>query len=293
MISTTPRKNQMDKSFFDSKKSQDILMKEAERYPVLTQEEHQALAVGGKDKPKEAIDKLVKHNIKIAVKIAYSYNRPRVRMDDIVAEAILGMHEAAIRYEPLGFTFPTYAAWWVKAYINNYINKNSQSVNMPAQAREGTRILKRVGALLGKSPLEVTDDDIKQHADTATFGSCVNSAIASGRAALRGDARLNDPIAEDSHVEKQDLLAYEDPELTGIIDAYSMDKAVAVAMGCLDDRERLIINLRFFSEPTLHLVEVGDKLGLSRERIRQIQDSAFKKMRKRHGDIMASALGRD
>ena len=284
--------SQENSKHYDSVRSLDAMMKEALEYPILSPEEHQILAIGGRDKPEENVNKLVMHNVRFAVRTANRFRRNDARMEDIVSEALMGMREAAIRYEPVGVPFIAYAEFWMRAYIKRFINQSARVVNMPAQAIEGVRILKKVGEIMGVDPHTITEEDIARELSERANGR-LKSEVFAGKIALRSVSSLNDPIAEDSHVEKQDLLAYEDPELAGIIDAHSMDKAVTVAMDCLDDRERRIINLMFFSEPVFNLEEVGDELELSRERIRQIKEKAFAKMRRRHGDIMLSALGRD
>jgi hypothetical protein len=166
-------------------------------------------------------------------------------------------------------------------------------MSLPPSACEGRALLVKVGKILDKEALDVTEDDVRANYDITVIGGRLPSYVASGKAALLGVSSLNDTIAEGSHVEKQDLIAYNDPELESILDRHSMDKAVTVAMCCLDDRERYILNRMYFSEPEATLLEVGDELDLTRERIRQIKVGAFNKMRRRHGEIMLSALGRD
>ncbi len=146
--------------YFDSVKSYDVMMAEARKLPPLTREEEQALAVRCENKDREAMDKLVAHNIMFAAQFARKYGNENTAIEDLTQEAILGMYEAAKRFTPRGFKFITYARWWIWTQITQYLLQKSRTVKTPINVAQAAQHIKKYARDHG-DPAEATHGEIR------------------------------------------------------------------------------------------------------------------------------------
>lgn len=262
-------------------------MKRAMEAPLLEREEELELATAWNEEGDEqALHKLTTAYMRLVVAVAAKFRHYGLPFPDLVSEGNIGLMQAAARFEPeRGVRFSTYASWWIRSAIQDYVLRNWSIVRTGTTAAQKSLFfnLRRLRAMIkdvgsgALSPenrayvahaLKVGEDDVEQ--------------MASRLAAV--DRSLNAPFTEDGDGEWQDLLADENPDPEAeVMSARDTDKRsqwLAEAMGTLTDREQLIIQERRLREESVTLEKLGERLGISKERVRQIEHQAMKKLRK-------------
>ncbi len=205
---------------------------------------------------------LVTSNLRYVIKVAMEFSRYGVKLADLIQEGNMGLMVAVKKFNPhKGFRLITYATWWIKAYMQDYIVKTKGLV------RSGSKAMKK--ALFYKQ-----DKQLDEPGTVTDRSETINLSI---------DMSLDAAIA-DGTTTHLDLLKEEGPgqeEIIGEIEeAQVVTKGIGVAIQSLNDRERLIISERVMAEEPLSLQAIGEKLGLTRERVRQIEAGALKKLKK-------------
>ncbi|MBF0613891.1 MAG: sigma-70 family RNA polymerase sigma factor [Magnetococcales bacterium] len=253
---------------------------EINQFPVLTQEEEFQLAVRYYEHGDiQAAHKLVSAYLRYVVKIAREYTDYGLRIMDLVQEGSLGLMQAVKKFNPYkGFRLATYAIWWIRASIQEFILRSWSLVKIGTTATQRKLFfsLRR-----NKSSIERLD-----HAEAVLLGQKLGAKPQEildmdGRLANR-DNSLNRTLQEDGE-ELQNLIPdkRQNQELTLLAtEAAQLNRRAATqALRVLNERERMIIHWRILSDPTLTLEEIGHKLGVSRERVRQLEQRALIKMR--------------
>ncbi|MCW8916344.1 MAG: RNA polymerase sigma factor RpoH [Magnetovibrio sp.] len=263
--------------------------KEAWSYPVLKAEEERSLAEKWRDEGDvDAAHSLVTSHLRLVVKIAMGYRGYGLPVADLVSEGNIGLMKAVKKFEPeRGFRLSTYAMWWIKASITEYVLRSWSMVKMGTVAAQKKlffslrRHKKRLGiqdngelnpdqAKLLSKDLDIKEDDI----------------INMNRRLAAKDMSLNAPVGSDdgTTLEHQDLLEYEgaSPE-----DVYAdgeerglHNTMLQSAIERLDDRERYIFIERRLKDDPVTLEQLGQHFGVSRERVRQLEARAFAKVQK-------------
>ncbi len=221
--------------------------------------------------------KLTQANLRLVVSIAKKYIGQGVLFMDLVQEGSLGLIRAAEKYDySKEFKFSTYATWWIKQTIIRAISNNSRTIRIPVhmsdKIRKFRKIVNELNICLDR---EATDKEIAQK-----MGISVKKVQGIKRAIIKEPISLDTPVTEDLNVEDyvQDE-SYKSPEEQTSIQALhdSMDELLAT----LDEREKKIITYRFGinGEQTKTLEQLGQMLGFSKERIRQLEDGAIRKLR--------------
>jgi RNA polymerase sigma-32 factor len=262
-------------------------IEEIRRVPMLEPHEEYMLAKRWREHgDHEAAHKLVNSHLRLVARIATGYRGYGLPISELISEGNVGLMQAIKRFEPeKGFRFATYATWWIKAAIQDYILRSWSMVKMGTTANQKKMFFNLRKA---KSKISVLDqgdmrpDQVKIIA--RRLGVTQTDVIYMNRR-LGGDASLNAPIREDGNSgEWQDRLVDEhaDQETTlaasGEFDNRS--KALASALSALNDRERRIFEARRLAEEPITLKELADEFGISRERVRQIGVCAFEKVQK-------------
>ncbi len=262
-------------------------LEEIRRFPMLERREEYMLAKRWRGHgDREAANKLVTSHLRLVAKIAMGYRGYGLPISEVISEGNVGLMQALKRFEPeKGFRLSTYAMWWIKASIQEYILRSWSLVKMGTTANQkklffNLRKAKNKISILDEG--DMRPDQVKTIA--RRLGVTETDVIYMNRR-LRGDASLNAPIREDGDFgEWQDWLVDEcaDQETT-LVASEEFDnrrRALASAVSVLNDRERRIFEARRLAEDRITLNELAEEFGISRERVRQIEVRSAEKLQK-------------
>lgn len=260
-------------------------LEEIRRFPMLEPQEEYMLAkryveYGDRD----AAQKLVTSHLRLVAKIAMGYRGYGLPIGEVISEGNVGLMQAVKRFEPdKGFRLATYAMWWIKAAIQEYILRSWSLVKMGTTANQ-----KRLFFNLRKAKSQLQalgDGDLKpdQVEAIATKLGVTEGDVVSMNRRLSGDASLNSPLRADSESgEWQDWLVDDrDDQETVMAETEELDQRRAMlkqAMGVLNDREKRIFEARRLADEPVTLEDLSTEFGVSRERVRQIEVRAFEKV---------------
>ena len=236
---------------------------------------------------RDAAHKLVTSHLRLVAKIAMGYRGYGLPISEVISEGNVGLMQAVKRFEPeKGFRLATYAMWWIRASIQEYILRSWSLVKMGTTAAQKKLFFNLRKAKSQISALEEGDlrpDQVKQIA--TKLGVTEQDVIDMNRR-LGGDASLNSPLRGDvdGGGEWQDWLADDhDSQETIIVEHEEMDNrrnALSGALSVLNERERRIFEARRLSDDPMTLEDLAAEFGVSRERVRQIEVRAFEKVQK-------------
>jgi RNA polymerase sigma-32 factor len=262
-------------------------LEEIRRFPMLEPQEEFMLAKSWREHgDRDAAHKLVTSHLRLVAKIAMGYRGYGLPIAEVISEGNVGLMQAVKRFEPdKGFRLATYAMWWIKAAIQEYILRSWSLVKMGTTANQKKLFFNLRKAKSKISALEEGDlrpDQVKLIAKR--LGVTEQDVIDMNRR-LGGDASLNAPIREDGDSgEWQDWLVDESPTQERIlVETEEFDnrrKALSDALGVLNERERRIFEARRLADDPITLEELAAEFGVSRERVRQIEVRAFEKVQK-------------
>ena len=262
-------------------------LEEIRRFPMLDPQEEYTLAKRWReDGDRDAAHKLVTSHLRLVAKIAKSYRGYGLPIADIVSEGHVGLMQAVERFEPeKGFRFTTYAVWWIKAAIQEYILRSWSLVRLGTTANHKKvffHLREAKNKIFALDEGDMRPDQVKLIAKR--LGVTEQHVIDMNRR-LGGDASLNAPIREDSNsAEWQDWLVDESPDQETMLAARdefdNRRKALSDALGVLNERDRRIFEGRRLAEDPITLAELAGEFGVSRERVRQIEVRAFEKVQK-------------
>ncbi len=269
------------------------------QFPILSAEEEYMLAKRWREHADvEAAHRLITSHLRLVAKIAMGYRGYGLPISEIISEGNVGLMQAVKRFEPdKGFRLATYAMWWIKAAIQEYILRSWSLVKIGTTAAQkklffNLRKLKsRINALESG---DMTPEQVKEIAES--LGVPEEDVIAMNRR-LAGDASLNAPLrADEDSGEWQDWLVDEEQtnqeeELAEREEFDMRMRLLRQAMEQLNDREKRIFEARRLREPPLTLEELSKEFGVSRERIRQIEMRAFEKVQKAMKEMVAAQEG--
>ena len=258
---------------------------EIRRFPMLEPQEEYMLAKRYADYgDRDAAQKLVTSHLRLVAKIAMGYRGYGLPIGEVISEGNVGLMQAVKRFEPdKGFRLATYAMWWIKAAIQEYILRSWSLVKMGTTANQ-----KRLFFNLRKAKSQLQalgDGDLKpdQVEAIATKLGVTEDDVVSMNRRLSGDASLNSPLRSDSESgEWQDWLVDDrDSQETVLAETEELDQRRAMlkrALGVLNERERRIFEARRLAEDPMTLEDLSTEFGVSRERVRQIEVRAFEKV---------------
>jgi len=266
-------------SYEDSDQGFQLYLRQIAQYPLLTPERELELADKIKKGNKEAKEEMIRANLRLVVKIARDYANLGLPILDLISEGNIGLVKAVERFDPAkGGKLSTYGSWWIKQSIKRALANQGKTIRLPVHLVDKIAKIRRVGAgLSDELGREATDQEIADE-----VGMNASKVTLLKQAAIR-PASLDAPVGEEDSTEFGELVgdvAAVDP-FESLSDK-NMQVEVGELLGQLDDREKKIINARFGldgSDP-ITLEEVGDKFGVTRERIRQLQNIALAKLRK-------------
>ncbi|HRO02208.1 MAG TPA: RNA polymerase factor sigma-32 [Terricaulis sp.] len=274
-------------------------IRDAMRAPLLEAEHERDLARRWREEHDEAaLHELTRAYVRLVVAMAGRFRHYGLPLSDLVQEGNVGLMLAAARFEPeREVRFSTYASWWIRSSIQDFVLRNWSIVRTGTTSAQKSLFfnLRRLRAKIGDvSDSGITPDNRALIARTLGVPEHDVEAMA-GRLSA-SDRSLNAPLAEEGDGEWQDLLADDaaDPEarVQEAHDGAARAALVADALGDLNERERLIIRKRKLEEEAVTLETLGEWLGISKERVRQIEGNALEKLRRallaRVGDPVAA-----
>ena len=263
----------------------DHYFKEIQRFPMLDPQEEYMLAKRWRDDgDQDAAHQLVTSHLRLVVKFARGYLGYGLPITDLISEGHIGLLQALERFEPeRGFRFSTYAVWWIKAAIQEYILRSWSLVKMGTTASHRKLFFNLRKAKSRISALDEGDMRPDQVQLIAKRLGVTERAVIDMNRRLGGDASLNDTIREGrDSAEWQDLLVGYSPDQERMLAASeefdNRRDALSVVLRALNPRERRIFEGRRLAEDPITLAELADEFGVSRERVRQIEARAFEKV---------------
>ncbi|KAA0912115.1 RNA polymerase sigma factor RpoH [Aquicoccus porphyridii] len=271
-------------------------LQEIRKFPLLEPEEEYMLAKRWvEDQDTEAAHKMVTSHLRLAAKIAMGYRGYGLPQAEVISEANVGLMQAVKRFDPeRGFRLATYAMWWIRASIQEYILRSWSLVKLgttSAQKKLFFNLRKakaRIGAL---EDGDMRPENVKRIAHD--LGVTETEVISMNRRLSGGDASLNATVGQEGEgtMQWQDWLEDESADQASDYEARDELEArrelLAVAMKVLNDRERDILTQRRLSDETITLEDLSSQYDVSRERIRQIEVRAFEKLQERMRELAA------
>jgi len=258
--------------------SLDQYLKEISQYPLIDRAEEARLAKLIRKDDEEALNKLVRSNLRFVVSVAKKYQNQGVPLSDLINEGNLGLIRAAHKFdETKGIKFISYAVWWIRQAILASLARQSRSVRLPLnRATELSRVLRvseKMKQELGRDP---TPEEISGPAELTA--KTVEMLLALNVAEVRLDA----PVGEGEDSQLIDRFLVDESDVEEVVDANMLKEHVALALQSIRPRDarvlRLYYGLQGESEHTLE--QIGQLLGVTRERVRQLRDRALQDIRK-------------
>jgi RNA polymerase sigma-32 factor len=260
-------------------------LEEIRRFPMLEPQEEYMLAKRWREHgDRDAAHRLVTSHLRLVAKIAMGYRGYGLPIAEVISEGNVGLMQAVKRFEPeKGFRLATYAMWWIKASIQEYILRSWSLVKMGTTANQKKLFFNLRKAKSKISALEEGDLRPEQVALIAKRLGVTEQDVIDMNRRLGGDASLNTPIREDGDSgEWQDWLVDEAPTQERVlVENEELDnrrKALGEALTVLNQRERRIFEARRLADEPITLEELAEEFGVSRERVRQIEVRAFEKV---------------
>src|ERR1700681_2764494 len=257
------------------------------RFSLLERDQEYMLAKRWRDHgDRDAANKLVTSHLRLAVRIAMNYRGYGLPVSVIISEGNVGLLQALDRFEPdRGFRFSTYAMWWIRASIQDYILRSWSLVKIGTTASQKKLFFKLRSAKNKIAALQSGDMRPDQVALIAKNLGVTDQEVVDMNRRLGGDSSLNAPIHDEGEAgEWQHYLVDQSPSpeiLLAVRDETDhQHKALTHAIGVLNQRERRIIEARHLADVPITLEDLAAEFNVSRERVRQIEVRAFEKVRK-------------
>jgi RNA polymerase sigma-32 factor len=263
--------------------SLELYLTQINQFPLLNPDEEFELSIRFREKNDvEAAHKLITSNLRFVVKVALEYRSYGVKLLDLVQEGNIGLMMAVKKFDAhRGYRLISYAIWWIRAYIQNFIIKTWSLVKIGT-----TQTQKKLFYSLGKAKKAV---NLKKHGEDNIHVLAKALDVKDHdiiemeqRLSLR-DFSLDSVVDEDCQITHLDLLADESPNQEELVGEMEVEekrrREIDRALGCLSSKEKFVIEKRIMTHHPATLQEIGDSLKLSRERIRQIEHSALGKLK--------------
>ncbi|MEC7150786.1 MAG: RNA polymerase sigma factor RpoH [Pseudomonadota bacterium] len=264
-----------------------VYLAQIKKFPMLDAEEEYMLAKNWKENGNlQSAHKLVTSHLRLVAKIAMGYRGYGLPVNELISEGNLGLMQAVKKFDPdKGFRLATYAMWWIKAAIQEYVLRSWSLVKMgttTAQKKLFFNLKKIKSQIAPDQEGDLKDEQVKEISKRLDVDS--NEVINMNRRMMGQEKSLNDPIKAGEADEWQDWLVDDnlDQELLISQQQEYNDKKELLknAMSILNEREKEIIEARRLNENPITLEELSKKYNISRERIRQIETKAFEKLQK-------------
>jgi RNA polymerase primary sigma factor len=271
-----PTRVQADEFASSTTDAMQLFLNEVRRYPLLTAEDEVRLSKRIEQGDKAAKDEMINSNLRLVVSLAKKYQGNDLPLLDLIQEGILGLIRATEKFDwRRGYKFSTYATFWIRQAIQRGIANKARTIRIPVhigqRERKVARIERELHNKLGRMP---TDEEVAKEAEISV------DDIEEIRDAARAVTSLDRPIGEEGDAAFGDIMPSDEPEPEEEVEVSLRAEALHRALDHLPDREREVVKLRFGvngNDPT-PLRETGRRMGLSPERVRQIEAKALKRL---------------
>jgi RNA polymerase primary sigma factor len=263
-----------------------LFLNEAGKYRLLTAAEEVELAKRIERGDMAAKERMINSNLRLVVSIAKRYQTQGITLGDLVQEGVLGLIRATEKFDwRKGFKFSTYATWWIRQAVQRGVANKARTIRIPVHIVEREQKIARAAReLVAELERDPTDEEVSNRSKLPLV------QVREVREAARAVASTDAPIGHDGDASLGDLFAATGPSTEDEADATLRDDAVRRAVAKLPDRERDVIALRFglVGEGPTSLEAIGKQLGITRERVRQIESEALRRLAA-DGDLAAAA----
>ncbi len=263
----------------DNNNSLRIYLREIAKTDLLTREQEVELAAKIKKGDKKARSLMIRANLRLVVKIAQDYANYGLPLSDLISEGNIGLMKAVERFDPeKGGKLSTYGSWWIKQSIKRALANQSKTIRLPVHMVDKISRMRRISNMLAEAlGREPTDSELAEELGIP------RNKLAMLKQASQRPASLDAPIGDDDSSDYSEIIGDEkalDPALA--LQSNDMHGQLDDLLDNLDERETRIIGARFGldGQKPLTLEEIGVEFGVTRERIRQLQNVALAKMRK-------------
>ncbi|HEX6208955.1 MAG TPA: sigma-70 family RNA polymerase sigma factor [Actinomycetota bacterium] len=253
-----------------------LFLNEIGRYPLLTADEEKELAKLVEDGDQEAMDRMIRSNLRLVVSVAKKYQWAGLPLLDLIQEGILGLIRAVEKFDwRKGFKFSTYATWWIRQAISRAIDNQSRTIRLPAHLAQRelkiSRARRQLEEELGREPT------IEETAEASGIDA---EEIERVRDAARAVTSLERPVDADGETELGDLVAGENAEIEEEVHVRLRDTSVRRAVASLSDTQREVVALRYgmSGEDPLSYREIAKRMGMSHEAVRRVERDALKNL---------------
>lgn len=272
-------------SLLYSKNSLTAYFSEINKFPMLSQEDEYMLAKRFAERGDiDAAHQLTTSHLRLAAKVALSFRSYGLALQDLISEANIGLMQAVKKFDPeKGFRLATYAVWWIKAAVSEYILKSWSLVKIGTVATQKRLFynLHKIKARLGLYGDTGLNNENAEH--IAKMLNVETKDVIEMEQRLSGDSSLNATLSDDSYTNRQDMLVDETAAVEESVgnqqELHMKKELLAKAMETLKDRERVIVQERFLTDDPTTLEDLGTRFNISRERVRQIEARAFEKVK--------------
>jgi RNA polymerase primary sigma factor len=257
-----------------------LFLNEAGRYALLTAAQEVELAKAIERGDKRAKDLLVNSNLRLVVSIAKKYQGHGLTLLDLIQEGIIGLIRATEKFDwRKGFKFSTYATWWIRQAVQRGVANKARVIRIPVHIVEREQKISRAERdLVAKLERAPTDDEIAQRSKLPV------KQVREVRTAARAVASLDRPVGEDDSATFGDLFASDEKSPDEQVEVELTERALHNAVSQLSEREQRILTLRYGlsgTEEPKSLEEIGRILGITRERVRQLEAEALRRLAER------------
>jgi RNA polymerase primary sigma factor len=261
-----------------------LFLNEIGRHPLLTAAQEVELAKRIERGDLAAKERMINANLRLVVSIAKRYRGQGLSFLDLIQEGVLGLIRAVEKFDwRRGFKFSTYATWWIRQAVQRGVQNRARTIRVPVHVieieRRAARAERDLAVTLGREP---TDEEV------AAAAKVELERLREARDAMRSVGSLDQPLGDEGDGTIGDLVASADGDPASDPSVLHDFRALRLALGALPERQRRVLELRYglTGGPPLPLAAIGLELGLTRERVRQIEVEALDRLR-RSGDLAA------
>ena len=254
-----------------------LFLNEAGRYPLLTAAEEVELAKRIERGDKDAKDLVINSNLRLVVSIAKKYQGHGLSLLDLIQEGIIGLIRAVEKFDwRRGYKFSTYATWWIRQAVQRGVANKSRTIRIPVHIVEReTKIARAERELLAELERTPTDEEIAKRSKLPL------KQVREVRQAARAVASLDRPVGEEGDAALVDIMAGTAPRTDEEVEVSLAEEALHRAVNDLPEREKQVVKLRYGlngDEDPKSLEEIGRRMGITRERVRQIESTALERL---------------